>query len=229
LFKPIIRWVNGKVILRIFSANLTSYALLLSSIGFVAISPITVSPSNGLHILQLVSAIEILNDKDPKGISLQPYENSDHQLKVNYPAHWKKIENPSDNASVVTFVSKSNNSNEIGIAIALYDRVLPYANLSSDFTKLQIDSLAKNFKILNSSVGMLASCPSHELVYENQTQGIRAMQAWSVKHDTQKDHVYLILYMTDASKFSNYFPLVRSVIGSLETTYDINANPAACS
>jgi len=211
-----------------FSANLTSFGnvLLLSSIVFTALLAITFSLSNNLHILQLVSAIDILKDKDLKGITLQPYENSDHQLKVNYPTYWKKIENPSDNASVITFVSKANNSNETGIAIAVYDRVLPYANLSSNYTKLQIKSLKKNFEILTSNVGMLANCTSHELVYENQTQGIRAMQAWTVKHDIQKDHVYLILYITDANKFSDYFPLVRSVIDSLETTYDVNANPA---
>ncbi len=198
----------------------------MSSIGFIALLPVTVLFCNDLYILQLASAIDILKDKDLKGIFLQPYENSDHQIKVNYPGYWKKIENRSDNESIITFVSKPNKTNETGLAIALYDKVLPYANLSSDYTKFQNKSISKNFKILTSNVGMLANCPSHELVYENRTQGIRAMQTWTVKHDTQMDHVYLILYMTDANRFSDYFPLVRSVIDSFETTYDVNANPA---
>lgn len=122
------------------------------------------------------------------------------------------------------FNLKSKKSNDTGVAIALYDIALPYANMSTDYTNLQTNSLAKNFNILISNASKLSDCTSHEIIYASGTQDIKAMQAWTVKQAMGEDHVYLIVYMTDASKFSHYLPLANSVIQSLEAPYSVQSD-----
>jgi len=171
------------------------------------------------------------------------YENPTYEIKIQYPADWKKVE-PQDSEGnsdkhVVEFklLSESDLQKDVA-ALHIYIHNLPSSNILDQFTRFfnrspsQKTSLEgfvlshftsiltknlPNFDFIKSesdTTAMLAGNPAHKIVYKyNVGQNDIKVMETLTVKD---DKGYIIMYTAKAPKYSNYLPIIQKMMDSFK-------------
>jgi hypothetical protein len=172
------------------------------------------------------------------------YENPTHEIKIQYPDDWKKVEpqgfEGNSDKHVVEFkvLSESDLQKEDVIALHIYIHNLPSSNILEQFTRFfdrspsQKTSLEgfvlshftsiltknlPNFDFIKSesdTTATLAGNPAHKIVYKY-NEGQNGIKVMETL-TVKDDKGYIIMYTAKASKYSNYLPIIQKMMDSFK-------------
>jgi len=172
------------------------------------------------------------------------YENPTHDIEIQYPADWKKVEPQGFEANsdkhIVEFKSFSEThlQKEDVAALHIYIHNLPAPNILHQFTRFfgkmiyQKTSLEgfvlshftsiltknlPNFDFIKSesnTTSTLAGNPAHKIVYKY-NEGQNDTKVMEAL--TVKDNKgYIIMYTAEAAKYSYYLPIIQKMMDSFK-------------
>lgn len=149
------------------------------------------------------------------------YNDNTNGFTIQYPSTWE-IANQSGK-NIVLFKSPLENSSDIfqeTVGIRVVDLT---GGLSLDnFTNTNIKSLEQSANILDSTPVTLADKPAHKILYSTNDERKNIMQAWTLIGNK----VYLITYVSDATKYLDFLPTVQKMIDSFEIIAPSETNTA---
>jgi hypothetical protein len=160
-------------------------------------------------------------------VNFTDYQSSAYALKIRYPTNWTLVETdqnyiPNTINSVVVFKSPINKTSTTYDATAT---IQVYGDLSiENFTKfinrnlnnLSLPSLQFNLtsKNITSSLSDLTGIASFEFKIDTKEfSGIRI-------YKLNNSYVYIVTFITEASKFKLYLPILYEMVNSLRIVND---------
>lgn len=171
------------------------------------------------------------------------YENPIHEIKIQYPVGWKKIESQgfevNSDRHIVEFklLSESHLQKEDLAALHIYIHNLPSPNLLGQFARFFDRSSQKtalegfvlshftsiltknlpNFDFIKSesdATATLAGNPAHKIVYKYK-KGQDDIKVMETL-TVKYNKGYILMYTAEASKYSDYLPTIQKMMDSFE-------------
>jgi plastocyanin len=193
------------------------------------------------HVLLLVLSAAIItigmsiSNIDAQKSDFKKYENTDYNVKIDYPSKWKKSENNLAQNQIVIFSAPEVEEKESSLStiifiparLALASQQTPSSNMTlEDFTNYFIDSgysSPDQYKIISTSKTTLAGNEAVELLmYEyvnDQTSKVKRVISLF-----DNDTAYMIKYAAEPGKFSKYLPIAQQMIDSFQPTTFLKNN-----
>ena len=147
------------------------------------------------------------------------YEDELSGIKVKYPSNWEKIKGYTDN--IVIFRAPVDNALGNSIpGVGIYKHDLNYTNIPlNEYNDIQISILKKNqFNIIESTETTLSGLPAHKAVYTDPSQGITALQVWTIKNSIFGDQVYTIIYQANSKQYKDYLKSAEGIVNSFKVS-----------
>ena len=185
------------------------------------------------HVLLLVLSAAIItigmniSNIDAQKSDFKKYENTDYNIKIDYPSKWKKSENNLAQNQIVIFSAPEVEEKESSVLsfilipakVTLASQQTPATNMTlENFTNYFIDSgysSPTQYKIINTSKTTLAGNEAVELLmYEyvgDQTSKVKRVISLF-----GNDTAYMIKYAAEPGKFSKYLPIAQQMIDSFQ-------------
>jgi len=146
------------------------------------------------------------------------YDNSTMGVKIQYPSDWKKVESGNNS---VRFLSRPPENSSDRFTSELAISAFPSHNMSlGEVTSNAINQHTKsltNFNLLNlQGTNIEGGLGEIGLVYTyvNDTSGI-TIKGIDI-HTLKGDKVYVIQYLVEAAKHTDYLPTIQKMIDSFE-------------
>ena len=178
----------------------------------------------GFGSLGLIAAIAgifslLLKSPQPSGVTFESYQNSLHQLKINYPTNWSRQETPNATTGDVTvFLSplgspQDNFREQLSISVENFSsRPMSLGEYSSESIQ-QI----RNYADANApapTMDTLANRRAMKVVY-NRKDGnldLQIMQIWMVRDN----RAYVLTYAAQQEQYEQFLPTINNMIRSFQ-------------
>ena len=155
---------------------------------------------------------------------LLTYENPTHGIKINIPADWAIIE-PLDDIIMVEFISPLESSSDTfneHFGIGVENLLLPFT--LEEYTDLSINLLKptiKDFEIVESTATTLGIIPAHKIVYTGKLPDSDIEAKFENVIAIKDKKAYLLWYIAEPRKYSDYLHTVQQMIDSFEIVADV--------
>jgi hypothetical protein len=151
------------------------------------------------------------------------YANSDHGIRIEYPANWKPNEHPYGDKFIVDFTSTLKNSSDvfpatITVSIETLKQIIPLDVYTNAIVAKAKQSLP-GFQLIDSNATMLAGIPAHKIVYTFESADpaiqlpFKSMNVWTIK----EGKTYNFSYTQTRSQYIKYLPVLGHMISSFKT------------
>jgi eukaryotic-like serine/threonine-protein kinase len=185
-----------------------------------------------IHHQQLLrQALAQANDNNNKNNnSFRIYENPAYGIQIQYPSTWiiyaGDMFSGDDAIDIVSFlgpVKSDTKAHAPSLYISIISPPPPDLNLNKYLTRITNDYNAKlkEFKVIESNTNsILAGKPAYKLVFTDEEDEIyyKTMDIGTIIGDK----VYLLSYVAQREKYSDYLPTVQKMINSLKITASNN-------
>ena len=139
-------------------------------------------------------------------------------IKIQYPADWEKLEDPSMPGLVVRFVSPETNRLDYREEFVIYSERIPGVFTLDDYVRVSTEvleeSLATELNVLDSSNTNLGGNQAHRLVYSAAVNGtdneIQAMILFTIKSGI----AYTLSFVTSPDLYTGFTPTIEKMIES---------------
>ena len=157
---------------------------------------------------EIIDSFEIISDP----IQFLTYENTEHEIGVQYPSNWQILEiGDEDEEIVVSFFRVGQRGSITGVAISVAD----VFQLFPEYTERRLQRIEEmGFSILDSSSTTLAGNFAHNVTY-TEADGAKHMEIWTVNDFI----VYVIAYVSESeSDYEFFLDTAQRMIDSFEIT-----------
>ncbi|MBD2501392.1 serine/threonine-protein kinase [Anabaena azotica] len=152
--------------------------------------------------------------------NLEIYQNAVYGITIKYPQTWQKTVTPDRiTGNLVKFISpKENNQDSYTENLNLIVQDLPETRRQleqfNQFYLGEIQQSHQNLQITQNDETQLANQPARQVVYTFTEEGnkFQRLQVWTIKNNK----AYIMTYTADAAKYSEYLPVVKTMISSLD-------------
>jgi len=193
------------------------------------------------HVLLLVLSVAIItigvniSNIDAQKSDFKKYENTDYNIKIDYPSKWKTSENNLAQNQIVIFSAPELEEKESSVSsfiiiparVAIASQQTPSTNMTLDnFTNYFIDntySSPTQYKIIDKSKTTLAGNEAVELLMYEYV-GEQTSKVKRVFSLFDNDTAYMIKYTAEPGTFSKYLPIAQQMIDSFRPTTFLKNN-----